>query len=590
MGDSMSLMQWSFRNAQVLAVTLTLWFAASARADAPENITATPQQLIDRLGDIDPQVRQGAFDQLGSMGTAAKEALEEAKASSNPAIANAAGALLGSLPWYNTDDPPEVRTHLEKYVAGELEIRRMLISQLPQLRTPAAGIVWLRIMAQEPAAELRWALVAIVIARPGLAEGEVLRSLPPADAPAMAASGWAWRRHDRPKARSLLMDAYKIEAASPTENNAAIGAIGQWLIEANLLDKQFDQAAEICRFAQQREEILGDRGDGDWPLLRLMNLHARFGPLETFESDLRRYGRQVKSAVTIYVIAECLAERHQPLTASMVRLIAFSMGANDPSHRLNTAWSLMALGWSEPARRELRAVLTQSVIGPQDAQPIEVPARAMAQVALARLEGLAGRDALSAWWWQQAIPTLREFPNLQMAGAAVEGDSIVHAREQMLWRQLRVAAATGDAQHETELVDELVEYGTADADILNDLLPILRSRGRQADADRIFAAAYELFKAQLDQTPDQAEAMNNLAWVGGRSGERLEEAFALSSAAVELEPDNAAYLDTLAEVNFRRGDAAVAVELERRALLLRPGDPFMETQLRRYEAGKAVAH
>ena len=51
-----------------------------------------------------------------------------------------------------------------------------------------------------------------------------------------------------------------------------------------------------------------------------------------------------------------------------------------------------------------------------------------------------------------------------------------------------------------------------------------------------------------------------------------------------MRPDNAAYLDTLAEAHFRLGNAQKAAELEERVLRARPNDPFLQAQLTRFRA------
>jgi len=57
---------------------------------------------------------------------------------------------------------------------------------------------------------------------------------------------------------------------------------------------------------------------------------------------------------------------------------------------------------------------------------------------------------------------------------------------------------------------------------------------------------------------------------------------------VALMPNDAAILDTLAEVNFRMGNAKDAVRFETQASSLEPDDPFMKKQLARFKATAAT--
>ena len=63
----------------------------------------------------------------------------------------------------------------------------------------------------------------------------------------------------------------------------------------------------------------------------------------------------------------------------------------------------------------------------------------------------------------------------------------------------------------------------------------------------------------------------------------------LGVKAVELAPDNAGYLDTLAEIHFQRGDKDKAVALQKRVVELDPKRSYYRKQLRRLEAGDPSA-
>jgi tetratricopeptide (TPR) repeat protein len=86
-------------------------------------------------------------------------------------------------------------------------------------------------------------------------------------------------------------------------------------------------------------------------------------------------------------------------------------------------------------------------------------------------------------------------------------------------------------------------------------------------------AAIRVAEAMLARFPESAEAMNFLAYTWASGGQRLEEAERLASRAVEREPDNAAFLDSLGWVHYQRGDDARAVVLLERAEVLGGPDP-----------------
>jgi tetratricopeptide (TPR) repeat protein len=86
-------------------------------------------------------------------------------------------------------------------------------------------------------------------------------------------------------------------------------------------------------------------------------------------------------------------------------------------------------------------------------------------------------------------------------------------------------------------------------------------------------AAIRVAEALLSIAPDSVDAMNFLAYTWASSGQRLEDAERLAARAVEQEPDNAAFLDSLGWVHYQRGDEARAVVLLERADALAASDP-----------------
>jgi TPR repeat protein len=83
-------------------------------------------------------------------------------------------------------------------------------------------------------------------------------------------------------------------------------------------------------------------------------------------------------------------------------------------------------------------------------------------------------------------------------------------------------------------------------------------------------------------------AMNNLAYLLATTTDpkvrNPKEAVAVGQKAVEAEPENPAYLDTLATTYFEDGQPDKAAETERRALALKPDDSSYKKALEKYEA------
>lgn len=95
----------------------------------------------------------------------------------------------------------------------------------------------------------------------------------------------------------------------------------------------------------------------------------------------------------------------------------------------------------------------------------------------------------------------------------------------------------------------------------------------------------EALKRALARGENDASNLNALAWTCAENGVFLPEALEAAERAVKLEPKNTGILDTLAEVHFKMGNQAKAVEVESRALALAPSDSYLTQQLARFRAG-----
>ncbi len=88
----------------------------------------------------------------------------------------------------------------------------------------------------------------------------------------------------------------------------------------------------------------------------------------------------------------------------------------------------------------------------------------------------------------------------------------------------------------------------------------------------------------LRDFPRSALYHNDLAWLSANLDRDLDKALLHAQKAVELDPQSAGILDTLAEVHFRRGNRAEAARLAKRCLEMDPDGEHYKKQLARFEA------
>ncbi|MBL6955957.1 MAG: tetratricopeptide repeat protein [Chlorobium phaeobacteroides] len=81
------------------------------------------------------------------------------------------------------------------------------------------------------------------------------------------------------------------------------------------------------------------------------------------------------------------------------------------------------------------------------------------------------------------------------------------------------------------------------------------------------------YKDVLSLDPENALALNNLAYLYAERGENLNEAIEYAKTAVESDPDNPVYLDTLGWLYYKTGEYGKAREYLEKALAKDPDEP-----------------
>jgi tetratricopeptide (TPR) repeat protein len=115
------------------------------------------------------------------------------------------------------------------------------------------------------------------------------------------------------------------------------------------------------------------------------------------------------------------------------------------------------------------------------------------------------------------------------------------------------------------------------------LVPDLDKAGKKAEADEIYSKVKDALADAIKDYGSSHDLRNSLAWMMVNCNRDLDEALAHAKKAVELAPKSAGYIDTLAEIHFRKKDRAKALELMKQCAALEPGNPYYRKQLERFE-------
>jgi len=151
-----------------------------------------------------------------------------------------------------------------------------------------------------------------------------------------------------------------------------------------------------------------------------------------------------------------------------------------------------------------------------------------------------------------------------------------------------------------EIYDRAIDYYDQVLREYPDHLNALFNKGAAAERSGKHEEAAESFEKFLELEPGNAMALNYLGYMYADLGIKLDRAEKMIEQALEMSPDNSAYLDSFAWVLYKKGRFEAALEYQKKALKFDSEDPLMlehmgdiyksleELQQARYHWSKAL--
>jgi tetratricopeptide (TPR) repeat protein len=234
---------------------------------------------------------------------------------------------------------------------------------------------------------------------------------------------------------------------------------------------------------------------------------------------------------------------------------------------------------------------------------------------IASAYGNCGDYSRAALWWQRAaiqcsldesesfavilqqlLPELLEQGKWQEAAAAAEAFSQLSVQSQrisysslgVLNFRLQSDLARALANLKTDrpaalaLLDQCRTMLPSDGSLADDFFPALRRVGLMKQHDAWFEDSWRRITAVVAQYPDSDNTCNTAAWLAARGQRRLDEAEKLEQHALALNPNQPAYLDTMAEIHFVKGNREKALEWSKLAVNFDPTTPPLRRQQDRF--------
>ncbi len=375
----------------------------------------------------------------------------------------------------------------------------------------------------------------------------LLRPTPPIDA-----AGDDWPR--------LVMEA---ESVSRKLNNsdrgrwlAALGGTCLARGDPRAARSRFQEAAQVAPSASIFLR-LGDlaAGDGEW------------------EDAARWYGsawEQDRTKPTaLFLQGRSLEEAGQETDGRKLIEAARLLPLGNTQARCDFAEDLQRRGLADEAVRQWQWTLRT---GELQSPPINQAAERLGHVA-------AGKDDLKAaayWQWPLMRCLRTSTNNLGIEGYLRRAHLIHKARARGLIAAGKIDEALGEIRLSHAALPGQVGLAL-------ELVPRLEEAGRRPEADRLFAKVFATNGAVCGDFPRSAPHHHDLARLAAGCCRRLDAGLKHAERAVAVDPNNPAYIGTLAEIHFQRGNRRQAIELVKRCVELAPRQGQYRRQLERFQ-------
>jgi tetratricopeptide (TPR) repeat protein len=196
----------------------------------------------------------------------------------------------------------------------------------------------------------------------------------------------------------------------------------------------------------------------------------------------------------------------------------------------------------------------------------------------ARLKARQGDFATAARLYEKDVVSL-----FRTGAFFVDAKAYITVPELARAYRARALFAAGKVDEALAGVRAGLEVLPANIELALGVVPDLDKAGKTKEADEVYGKVRAAYEAALKEYGSSADLRNALAWTMVNCNRDLDAALAHATKAVEVAPKTAGYIDTLAEVHFRKKDRAKALELMRQCAALDPTNPYYRKQLERFE-------
>ncbi|MES2996063.1 MAG: hypothetical protein V4733_04555 [Verrucomicrobiota bacterium] len=145
-----------------------------------------------------------------------------------------------------------------------------------------------------------------------------------------------------------------------------------------------------------------------------------------------------------------------------------------------------------------------------------------------------------------------------------------------------MAGLRRDKAASLQLLETIYRGNYASGALADDFFPALRKAGLSSLHDEWFAKSWSGLNDVIRVFPGSDNTRNTAAWLASRCKLNLDEAETLIRRSLENDPRNEAYLDTMAEIEFARGNRDAAIQWSDKAVNVAPFEILLKQQNQRF--------
>ncbi len=139
-----------------------------------------------------------------------------------------------------------------------------------------------------------------------------------------------------------------------------------------------------------------------------------------------------------------------------------------------------------------------------------------------------------------------------------------------------------DRARSIEILRNCHDLLPSDGSLADYFFPALRQMGLTKEHDAWFQQSWEQITSVIRRYPKSENTYNTAAWLASRARLHLDDAQQFLTTALTLNPNQPAYLDTMAEVQFVRKNRQAALESSSQAVNFMPLDGMIRRQHERF--------